>query len=250
VAWSIAEVARASGVTSRTLRHYDAIGLLAPAWTAPNGWRYYEEEQLLTLQQILLLRNLGMGLKAVAGVLGRHSRSSTVEALQRHREWLLQEQRRLACLVRTVDSTIEGITKGEAMAPKQVFEGFEHNPYEAEARDRWGEAAVDASYQRMQGWSEADAERARTAYPRVHQGLASLKAAGVDVADERVQELVHQHYEVTCLFWTPDRAAYKGLGQTYVDDERFRQNIGDGDDALVEYLRDGMVVYADSRLGE
>ena len=250
MAWSIAEVARTSGVTSRTLRHYDTIGLLAPAWTASNGWRYYEEEQLLTLQQILLLRNLGLGLKTVADVLARHSRSGTVEALARHREWLLQEQGRLARLVRTVEATIESIQKGEEMAPEKVFEGFEHNPYEAEARERWGDAAVDASNQRMRGWTAADAEHARTGYPRVHRALAAFRAAGVAAADERVQELVHQHYEVTCLFWTPDSDAYKGLGQMYVDDERFRQNIGGGDDALAEYLRDAMVVYAGTRLGE
>jgi len=61
---------------------------------------------------------------------------------------------------------------------------------------------------------------------------------------------VQQHYEATCLFWTPNRIAYKGLGQMYVDDERFRHSIGGRDDALVEYLRDAMIVYADSNLGE
>ena len=66
--------------------------------------------------------------------------------------------------------------------------------------------------------------------------------------DPRVQELVREHHATTCLFWTPDRDAYRGLAQTYVDDERFRQSIGGGDDALVEYLRDAMGVYADARL--
>lgn len=249
MAWSIAEVARESGVTSRTLRHYHAIGLLEPAWTAHNGRRYYEREQLVRLQQILLLRNLGLGLETIAEVLGRHSHGSTIDVLERHREWLLQEQERLGRLVRTVESTIESIREGWEMAPQKVFEGFERNPYETEARERWGDAAVDASYQRMRGWSDADADKARTGYTRVHEGLAPLKADGVDAGAERVQELVQLHYEVTCLFWTPDRDAYKGLGQMYVDDERFRRNIGGGDAALVEYLRDAMVVYADNRLG-
>ncbi|MEU4601493.1 TipAS antibiotic-recognition domain-containing protein [Kribbella sp. NPDC023972] len=248
MAWSIAEVARASGVTSRTLRHYHSIGLLVPARTAPNGRRYYEQEQLLRLQQILLLRDLGLSLDVVAEVIEHRSSHDTIEVLTRHKEWLLREQLRLGQLLRTVDTTIENLRKGGEMSPEKVFEGFEHNPYEAEARERWGDEAVDASYERMRGWSEADAEKARTGYTRVHEGLAALKAEGVAVTELSVQELIQLHYEVTCLFWTPTRDAYKGLGQMYVDDERFRQNIGTGDDALVEYLRDAMTVYADNRL--
>lgn len=250
MAWSIAEVARSSGVTSRTLRHYHSIGLLVPARTAPGGRRYYEQEQLLRLQQILLLRDLGLSLEVVAEVLDRRSTSSTIEVLGRHKDWLQREQQRLGRLIRTVDSTIDNLKNGGEMTPRKVFEGFEHNPYEAEARERWGDETVDASYARMQGWSDADAEKARTGYPKVHEGLAKLKAEGVDVLAASVQELVQLHYEITCLFWTPNRQAYKGLGQLYVDDERFRQNIGDGDDGLVEYLRDAMNAYADGRLAE
>lgn len=246
--WSIAEVARMSKVTSRTLRHYDAIGLLRPARVADNGRRYYEQEQLLRLQQILLLRDLGLGLTAVADVLERRSSVSTVAALRRHRGWLVEERKRLDRLVSTVERTIDTMEKGEEMTAASMFEGFEHNPYEAEARERWGDEKVDESNRRIRNFSAADAEQARTGYPRVHEGLAPLLAAGVPVEDPRVQELVALHYEVTCMFWTPDAQAYRGLGQMYVDDERFRANVGGGNDALVEYLRDAMAVYADTRL--
>ncbi|HSK28193.1 MAG TPA: MerR family transcriptional regulator [Jiangellales bacterium] len=248
MAWSIAEVSRMSRVTSRTLRHYDAIGLLRPAWVTGSGRRYYEQEQLLRLQRILLLRELGLGLEAIGEVLERQSRASTVEVLQRHRDWLLAERSRLARLARTVEATITSIEEGGEMAAEKIFEGFEHNPYEAEARERWGDDVVDDSKRRIQGWTQEEADTARTGYTRVHEGLAPLLAEGVPVDDPRVQELVALHHEVTSLFWTPDAAAYKGLGQMYVDDERFRANIGGGDDALVEYLRDAMTVYADARL--
>ena len=249
VSWSIAELARISGVTSRTLRHYDAIGLLPPARVADNGWRHYEQEQLLRLQQILVLRNLGLGLRAVAEILERDSRHGTVAVLQRHRRWLTEEQDRLGRLVRTVDRTIQHLQEGEEMTADSMFQGFEENPYEAEARERWGDEAVDASSARMKQWSATDAEKARTGYGRVHEGLAPLLAAGVPADDTRVQELIDLHYDVTSLFWTPDAEAYRGLGQMYVDDERFRRNIGQGNDALVAYLRDAMAVYADARLG-
>ena len=248
MSWSIAEMARISGVSSRTLRHYDAVGLLAPAWVGANGWRHYEHEQLLRLQQILLLRNTGLGLRAVAEILERDSRDSTVAVLRRHRRWLVEEQARLGRLMQTVDRTIDAVQEGGTMAAETMFEGFEHNPYQAEARRLWGDEAVDASYERMKGWSSDDAEKARTGYGRVHDGLAVLLAAGVQCDDDRVQELVDLHYEVTSLFWTPNAETYRALGQGYVDDKRFRSAIGQGNDALVAYLRDAMDVYAGTRL--
>lgn len=248
MSWSIAEVARVSGVTSRTLRHYDAIGLLPPAWVADNGRRHYEQEQLLRLQQILLLRELGLDLGTVAEILERDSQRDTVAVLRRHRDRLVAEQGRLANLVRTVDRTITEMEEGKEMSADAMFEGFEHNPYEEEARERWGDEAVDASYERMRGWSPEDAEKARNGFTRVHEGLAPLLDAGIPVSDPRVQELVHEHYQIIGLFWTPNAEAYRGLGRMYVDDERFRGNIGQGNDALVTYLRDAMAVYADERL--
>lgn len=134
------------------------------------------------------------------------------------------------------------------MADEQMPPGFEENPYEDEARQRWGDQTIEDTKQRMRSWSKDDAELARTGFARVHTGLAPLQADGVPVDDQRVQELVDLHYQVVSLFWTPTAEPYRGLGQMYVDDERFRSNIGQGNDDLVTYLRDAMNVYADSRL--
>lgn len=101
MAWPIAELARESGITSRTLRRYGAIGLLRPAWTHSNGWRRYEREQLLRLQRILLLRDLGLSLDGVVKVLALSEESDALEVLRKHRDWLLAERRRLARLVAT-----------------------------------------------------------------------------------------------------------------------------------------------------
>lgn len=247
-AWSIAELARESGVSSRTLRHYHAIGLLPPAWTAGSGRRFYGREQLLRLQRILLLRELGLSLDVIGRILAMSGDADAIGVLTQHRDWLVAERDRLERLTHTVESTIENLRQGGEMTPKQVFEGFEHNPYEAEARERWGDAAVDDSRARMRDWTPEQAEAARTGHTRVHEGLAPLRAAGVAVADERVQALVALHHETVSLFWTPDAAAYRCLARMYLDDERFRQAVGGGDRALVEYLRDAMEVYADTRL--
>lgn len=104
MAWPIAEVARMSGVTARTLRHYDEVGLLPPAWIGTNGHRYYEERQLLRLQQILVLRELGVGLSEVGRILAEQV--DELEALRGHRRRLLAERDRLDALAATVSRTI------------------------------------------------------------------------------------------------------------------------------------------------
>jgi DNA-binding transcriptional MerR regulator len=242
--WSIAEVARMSDVTSRTLRHYDAIGLLPPAWVADDGRRYYRRPELLRLQRILLLRELGMGLKPIAEALGRET--DPVRVLRDHRDRLAGERDRIARLVRTVDATIESLEGGEEMTAEKMFEGFEHNPYEAEARERWGDEAVDASYERIRNFTPEQAELARTGFARVHSGLAELLGEGVPVSDPRVQELAGLHHEVISLFWTPSAEAYRNLGRMYLDDERFQRTIGG--EAVTRYLAEAMEVYADTRL--
>lgn len=244
--WSIAEVARMSSVTSRTLRHYDDVGLLSPARTDPTGRRFYGSPELLRLQRILLLRRLGLGLDDIEGALG--SEQGEVAALREHRDRLRAERRRLARLITTVDETIASLEEGTMMDAERMFAGFEDDPYEAEARQRWGDEAVDESHRRIRSWTPEQAEQAAAGYPRVHAALAALRAQGLPVDDARVQEVVDEHYRLTSMFWTPDADAYRGLGAMYVEDERFRRTIGDGDDELVSFLRDAMAVYADTRL--
>jgi DNA-binding transcriptional MerR regulator len=243
--WSIAEVVRMSGVTSRTLRHYDAIGLLRPARVAADGRRHYGRRELLRLQRILLLRELGVGLPAIGEALARTG--DEVAVLRRHRDRLEGERGRLARLVRTVETTIESIEGGAEMAAEKMFEGFEPDPYEAEARERWGDDAVEESRRKRASLSGADAELAATGFQRVHSGLAPLLAEGVPVEDPRVQELVALHHRVVSLSWAPGPEAYRNLGRMYVEDERFTRTVGGAD--LARYLRDAMAVYAENELG-
>jgi DNA-binding transcriptional MerR regulator len=255
VSWSIAEVAQMSKVTARTLRHYDAIGLLTPAWTAAGGRRYYEQAELHRLQQILLLRDLGLGLEAIAKVLAEQNEASTVEALRRHRTWLQAERHRLGQLVETVTNTIESLEKGGTMAPEKMFEGFDPKQfggfdpeqYFDEARENWGDS-VDESISRVQGWTADDWAGYKDEAAAVTNRLAELFDAGVPADDSRVLDAVDGHYRLTSRFWTPNRESYTGLGQMYVDDPRFAKNYEDVRDGLTTYLRDAMTAYADARL--
>lgn len=255
MSWSINEVVGMSNVTSRTLRHYDAIGLLPPAWTDHGGRRHYDEEQLLRLQQILLLRDLGLSLSSIAEVLNAQSEQSTVVVLRKHREWLRTERRRLSRLLKTVENTIENLEKGRNMAPEKLFEGFdpaEHGGFEPEqyvdeARAKWG-SGVDEANARVKNWSRDDWTRFRDESGAVTLRIAELFDADVPVDDPRLLDAVDGHYQLICRFWTPNREAYIGLGQMYVDDERFARNYEDVRAGLTAYLRDAMKAYAEARL--
>ncbi|MGQ0839321.1 MerR family transcriptional regulator [Actinokineospora sp.] len=252
MAWSIAQVARMSKVTSRTLRHYDDIGLLRPASVGGNGYRYYEREQLLRLQQILVLRELGLGLDAIAEIV--HDGRDKVAALRMHHRWLLAERDRFDQLARTVSRTIDEVEGGDNMTTKSAeewFEGFDSAKQEQlqqEARERWGADAVDAASARVKDkgkdWWQ---DQGKVWADSLHALVAHIEA-GRSPRDAEVQETVRGHHQWLLGFWTPNRESYTGLGDLYADDPRFRANFDKTDPRLAEFLRAAMAEYARTRL--
>ena len=250
MAWSIAQVARMSKVTSRTLRHYDEIGLLPPAWVGANGYRYYEQEQLLKLQQILVMRELGLGLEAIKQIV-RQGRDQ-VEVLKMHRGWLLAERDRFARLARTVTRTIEELEGGDNVTSMDHwFEGFDSAKQEElqeEARQRWGAEQVDAANvavkDKPKEWWQSQGQQ----WTAQLEALIALIDAGHQPGDAEVLDVLDGHYRWLCGFWTPNRESYTGLGNTYADDPRFRANFDRTDPRLAEFIRAAMAAYAQARL--
>ncbi|BDH12487.1 MerR family transcriptional regulator [Streptomyces hygroscopicus] len=252
MAWSIAEVARMSGVTSRTLRHYDEVGLLPPAWIGSNGHRFYEEADLLRLQQILLMRELDLGLREIQAVLD--SQVDQVAVLREHHRRLLKERDRLETLAHTVGRTIAELEEEKDMdgttkinRPENLFEGFEPHPAEAEVRERWPQE-WEQTQQVIQTMTAEDTEQWQREVTAQMIRIAEFMASGTPAADPAVQAELDAHYQGICRFWTPNSDAYKGLGQTYVDDPGIRANYDKIADGLAVYQRDAMVIYADARL--
>jgi DNA-binding transcriptional MerR regulator len=244
--WSTAEVARMSRVSSRTLRHYDHVGLLRPARTGHGGLRYYERPQLRRLQHILVLRELGLGLDEIGSVLS--GETDELAALRRHRARLLDEADRLRTLADTVARTIdENESGGPEMAAEELFRGFKDDPYAEDARELYGEEAVRAQ-QRATSWSDDAARGVAAEGEAINREVAAAMAAGAPVDDPAVQALIARHHAWVCHFWTPNREAYTGLGRLYVDDERFTANIDRAGAGLSAYLRDAMAVYAAANL--
>lgn len=253
MSWSIVEVARHAGVSSRTLRHYDDLGLVRPAYVGTNGYRYYEREQLERLQEVLVLRELGLPLDAVGRVLdGTHDR---VAVLREHHRALLAERDRLARLAATVARTIEEKEGGETtMEPHEMFDGFDaekQRAYEAEIVERYGAGAqeqIDESWRRIGRMDPADAATIDAQYAAIGARLIPLIDADVPPDDERVLEVMADHYAIVDRFWTPDAEQYAGLGELYVDSPDFRARYDAEHPRMAEYLRDAMAAYAIARL--
>lgn len=240
-----------SKVTSRTLRHYDDIGLLRPAWIGRNGYRYYEREQLLSLQRILIMRELGLGLDAIAEII--HDGRDPVEALRMHHAWLLSERDRFATLASTVQRTIAELEGGdmEKVETAHWFEGFDPDKqaeWQEEARQRWGTDVVDAAAERVKDKPKDWWQREGSRWLENLRALVAMIDAGKAPDDPDVLDAVDQHYQWICQFWTPNRESYKGLGDLYTQDPRFRANYDRTDPRLAEFMRAAMVAYADARL--
>jgi DNA-binding transcriptional MerR regulator len=250
--WSTAQVARMSKVTSRTLRHYDEIGLLRPAEVAGNGMRFYGREQLLRLQQILVLRDLGLSLEAISTIVNEGG--DRIGQLRRHHRWLTDERERYDRLAHTAPATIRELEGGEAVRTDELFDNFDadrQSRYEAELVERYGDdvrPSIEQSKRNLAGWSKADAARIQGEWTSFTPRLVELIDAGAAVHDQRVQEIIAEHYRWVCNFWTPNRESYPGLGNLYADSPEFRAQLDAGHPRLAEFLRDAMTAYAQAHL--
>ena len=159
--FTVKQLSKLAGVTPRTLHHYDAIGLLKPSRVGDNGYRYYGEESLLRLQQILFYRELDMPLGDIKKIMGRHD-FEVLDALISHKDALKKRIDRLNVLLSTVDNTINHLKGKKMMNDKSLFEGFseeEQEKYAEEAAQRWDAETVRASNKKWKSYSDAEKKR-------------------------------------------------------------------------------------------
>lgn len=250
--WSIQHIAALAGTTSRTLRHYDTIGLLAPSRIAGNGYRHYDQQALVRLQRILLLRELGLGLPAIAEVLT--AETSATDALRTHVEWLRGEQERLGRLIASVEKTISAQSQGGSIMAKDMLDGFDHTAHKDEVEQRWGKEA----YARSDAWwrgmdaSEQAAWKGRVA--ELGSDWIAAFSSGTAPESPEAQELARRHVEwLSSIPGTPAATAggdvrgyVLGLAEMYVADPRFSANYGGTEGA--SFVRDALVTYVEREL--
>ncbi len=243
----VSEVAELVGISSRTLHHYDEIGLLTPKQRTDANYRLYGEEDLKKLQQILFFRELGFSLKRIKGIIESPA-FNREEALCLQRQMLLEKRRRLDKMIAAIDKAIKHHRGEIAMTVEERFEGFNfsHDKYEEEARRRWGHAAVESSKAKLKNLTPAEQKAMVEKMNAIYAKLASLldtspKSAEAQAAIKEWYDFLNDstghHYSLQ---------AFKGLGEMYVADNRFSKNIDQFGEGLAEFMCEAMAVFSET----
>jgi DNA-binding transcriptional MerR regulator len=233
---TVRQLADLAGITPRTLHHYDAIGLLVPSRTG-NGYRSYEPEALLRLQQILLYRELGLDLDAIKRLMTKKD-FSVVRALEAHKAALRKRIQRLERLVETVDKTIASQQGGTTMSDEQLFGGLtaQEKEYAEEALERWDPTVVRESHRRYGQLSAGQKAQMKEAGETLNRDWAAL--IGSDPAGPKARAVVERWRKGIEFFYTPTPEVLLGLSQMYLDDPRFKATYDKVDSRLAEYVHD------------
>lgn len=247
---SIQKLSRLAGVSSRTLRHYDALGLLKPLRVNSAGYRIYGSGEVDRLQQILFYRELGLELERIKVLLDSPGFSPRA-ALESHHEALLERRRQLDLLIKNVESTMASIEGRIEMTDKEKFEGFKRSMIESnearygkEVREKYGNAMADASNQKLQGMTEAEYAGVQALGEAVLEKLAAAMETG-SPDGALAQEVAALHKQWLMGYWPRySGEAHAGLAEMYVVDERFTAFYDDkcGQGAAA-FLRDAIRVF-------
>lgn len=241
----VKEVANLTGITIRTLHYYDEIGLLAPA-TTETGYRLYTNDDIEKLQQILFFKALDFPLKKIKNILERPD-FNQLEALHYQKGRLVEKKERLETIIATIDQTIQNVKGERTMTDQEKFKGldFAQNQYEQEARERFGDEAVNSSTQKLKNLSRNETDALGQSFHTIYRKLANLRLGSPD--SEEAQNAIHEWYEFLNknFGYHYTLEAFQGLGQMYIDDERFTKNIDQYGEGLALFMRDAMTVYAD-----
>ncbi|WP_278102096.1 MerR family transcriptional regulator [Microbacterium proteolyticum] len=240
--WPIAEVGRAAGVTSRTLRHYESVGLLRPSRVAANGYRFYGETEIARLYRILALRSLDLPLPDIARALA--DERSLTETMRAHVAALEETRSAMERRIAAVRNALAALEEGKTMDIDDVLAGVDDARWEGEVRERWGDDAWERSAARRAAMTPGER---RADDVRGHDVIAALRAAaerGLSPDATEFQHLIGIHHAWIAEQWgrVPSPEAYRGLGDLYVDDPRFAVNFGGVAHARV--VRDAMAVHA------
>lgn len=247
--YTIQKLGRMAGVSTRTLRYYDELGLLKPARINSSGYRIYGQSEVDRLQQILFYRELGVSLESIGEIMTAPSFNSE-NALREHRQKLLEKRERLDALIANVDKTL-ALSEGRiAMTDKEKFEGFKQkmiedneSKYGKEAREKYGDEAVDRSNAKVKGMTEEQYAELEKLSADLMATLAEAFATG-DPAGELAQRAADLHRQWLSFYWDGySKEAHAGLAQMYVDDARFKAYYDEKQPGTAEFLRDAILIY-------
>ena len=232
-----------AGVTPRTLHHYDDIGLLKPSHVGDNGYRYYGEEALLKLQQILFYRELEFPLEDIKHIMGRRD-FDVLSALETHKESLSRQMERTKRLLVTVDNTIQHLKGEKIMSQSDLFEGFseeQQEKYAQEAEKMYDPETVRESNRKWKAYSAGKKEAILAEGKQIYQDMIAAMPKGATSAE--VQKIVERWRKHMDYFWTPNLEQLLALASGYNDDPKFKANFDKMHPQLAAFMLEAVTVY-------
>ena len=243
--YTIKEIAELAGVTTRTLRYYDEIGLLPPAKVGVNGYRHYDLDSLLRLQQILFFRELDVPLNDIQLIISRPD-FSLVNALQDHRSLLQKRSENLNTLITTIDQTIATLIGDRKMPAEDYFDGFDQSQYEEEVQARWGDTRQYAETQRKWvDYSKEEKEAIKAEGGRLTVRMVS-EDPNASPYDPHVQAAIGEyHAYLNQYFYTCEVSYLRGLADMWVADPRFAANYEKVRTGGAAFVHEAVHIYCD-----
>ncbi len=247
--YTVQKLGLLAGVSTRTLRYYDVIGLLKPARINSSGYRIYGQQEVDRLQQILFYRELGVSLDEIKDLITAPHFDAD-RALREHRENLLAKRKQLDLLIENVDLTLAQREGKSTMTDKQKFEGFKQKmiddnekQYGDEIRAKYGSEKVDKSNEKIKNMTEKQYAEIEQLTADIHNKLAEAFATG-DPAGELAQKAADLHRQWLSFYWDSySKEAHAGVAQMYVDDERFTAYYDKDQPGVAQFLRDAVLIY-------
>lgn len=214
--YSINELSKLAGVSARTLRYYDEIGLLKPAYINDAGYRFYTSDEVAVLQQILFYRKRGLELKIIERII--HEKDfDMLNAMENHLLELENQRARTEALIETVKKTIEHMKGERQMTDMEKFQAFRD-----EAVEKYGEEEVNTSYMKISGLSAEEEQKWNALGDEIIAKLEAAVQAGIYSDTEEAKIIAQLHKEWLCVplpKYTPE--IHRGIAAMYVCDERF-----------------------------
>ncbi len=247
--YTVQKISQMAGISTRTLRYYDEIGILKPARINSSGYRIYGQAEVDRLQQIMLYREMGVNLDTIQDILSSKT-FDELAALKGHLVTLLAQRQQIDMLISNVEKTIESREGRRMMKDNEKFEGFKkklvednEKKYGKEIREKYGEEAVKASDNKLMNMTQAQYEEFEKLGQEVLDTLEQAFATG-DPAGELGQKTAELHRQWLSYTWSSyNKEAHAGLAQMYVEDERFTSFYDKKQPGMAVFLRDAIHIY-------
>jgi DNA-binding transcriptional MerR regulator len=240
--YTVGRVADLSGVTIRTLHHYDEIGLLSPSGRSAAGYRLYEDSDLERLRRVLFYRELGFDLTEISTIID-DPLTDALGHLRRQRGLLTERIGRLSAMVGAIDYEMEARTMDIRLTPEERFEVFgEFRPedHAEEAERRWGDTeSYKESNRRVSGYKKEDWQRLKAEEEEIRNRLADAFESGLAPESEESMTAAEAHRQhISRWFYECSHEMHRGLTDMYVTDERFRSNYDATTPGLAAFIRE------------